>query len=69
VDPSLEYGNKTGFMQCKHYCSLIPKRFQSPPLAGEIMAIEFYDMEGTLPMDYMSHKATITGDGYVPVRI
>jgi hypothetical protein len=44
------------FTTLKQFCTYTP--------AGKIMPTMFWDLEGTLLVDSMSHMTTITGDAY-----
>lgn len=55
--------------QWKHSGSPTPIKFRSTPSAGKILATIFWDCEGVLMIDYLSHRATITGDYYANLLV
>ena len=51
-------------MQWKHKGFPNSKKFLVQQSAGKFMAAVFWDSEGVLLLEFMPHKATITGDTY-----
>ena len=44
--------------------SLRPKRFETQPSAGKVMATVFWDAQGVIMLDFRAKKGTITGAYY-----
>jgi histone-lysine N-methyltransferase SETMAR len=56
--------SKQESMQWKHADSPTPVKFHTTPSAGKILCTIYWDWKGVILMDYMPHKATITGAYY-----
>jgi len=56
--------SKQQSMQWKHATSLSPRKFKVQASAGKVMCTIFWDAEGILLIDFVPHKATVTGVYY-----
>ena len=56
-------------MKWKHKASPTPKKFRVQQSAGKIMKTVFWNSEGVLLLEFMSHKTTITGDTYASTMV
>ena len=56
--------SKQQSMQWKHATSPSPRKFKVQASAGKVMCTIFWDAEGILLVDFVPHKATVTGVYY-----